>query len=199
MRAEVRQDLRGYARGKPSGVPLTASSSCPSASISSHSGWCSISRSQAYTPERIHFLGARSDVPRLLRDIDVLLLTSHSEGCPNLVTRGACRRHARDSGAGRGYSAHHPCGGKRQRHLVWQGRGLRCRDRILALQVPAASTHGRVVPGARTYLRHRWHGGWNACRLEVALQPLCPCCPGIVTCRTTLTRWAREMTCQQPL
>ena len=85
MRAEVRQDLRGYARGKPSGVPLTASSSCPSASISSHSGWCWISRSQAYTPERIHFLGARSDVPRLLRDIDVLLLTSHSEGCPNLV------------------------------------------------------------------------------------------------------------------
>jgi glycosyltransferase involved in cell wall biosynthesis len=36
-------------------------------------------------PERIHFLGARSDVPRLLRDIDVLLLTSHSEGCPNVV------------------------------------------------------------------------------------------------------------------
>ncbi len=35
--------------------------------------------------ERVHFLGPRRDVPALLREINVLVLTSHSEGCPNVV------------------------------------------------------------------------------------------------------------------
>ncbi len=36
-------------------------------------------------PERCHFLGPRDDVPALLRELDALLLTSNSEGCPNVV------------------------------------------------------------------------------------------------------------------
>lgn len=35
--------------------------------------------------ERVHFLGPREDVPALLREMDVLALTSNSEGCPNVV------------------------------------------------------------------------------------------------------------------
>jgi starch synthase (maltosyl-transferring) len=34
---------------------------------------------------RVHFLGPRNDVPALLREMDVLVLTSLSEGCPNVV------------------------------------------------------------------------------------------------------------------
>ncbi|MDQ7005745.1 MAG: glycosyltransferase [Acidobacteriota bacterium] len=35
--------------------------------------------------ERLHLLGPRDDVPALLADLDLLLLTSDSEGCPNVV------------------------------------------------------------------------------------------------------------------
>jgi glycosyltransferase involved in cell wall biosynthesis len=35
--------------------------------------------------ERTHWLGPRGDVPALLRGADALLLTSRSEGCPNVV------------------------------------------------------------------------------------------------------------------
>jgi glycosyltransferase involved in cell wall biosynthesis len=34
---------------------------------------------------RTHFLGPRSDVPSLLADMDVLVITSDSEGCPNVA------------------------------------------------------------------------------------------------------------------
>lgn len=34
---------------------------------------------------QVHFLGARSDLPSLVADLDLLLLTSESEGCPNIV------------------------------------------------------------------------------------------------------------------
>ncbi len=34
---------------------------------------------------RLHLLGPRDDVPALLADLDLLLLTSDSEGCPNVV------------------------------------------------------------------------------------------------------------------
>lgn len=36
-------------------------------------------------PERVHFLGPRSDVPALLREFTALVLTSNTEGCPNVV------------------------------------------------------------------------------------------------------------------
>jgi glycosyltransferase involved in cell wall biosynthesis len=36
-------------------------------------------------PDRMHFLGARDDVARLLPSFDVLVLTSDSEGCPNVI------------------------------------------------------------------------------------------------------------------
>lgn len=35
--------------------------------------------------ERTHWLGPRDDVPRLMAGADVLVLTSRSEGCPNVV------------------------------------------------------------------------------------------------------------------
>lgn len=35
--------------------------------------------------EQVHFLGPRRDAPRILRSLDVLVLTSDSEGCPNVV------------------------------------------------------------------------------------------------------------------
>jgi len=35
--------------------------------------------------DRLHFLGTRADVPALLSEMDVLILTSRSEGCPNVV------------------------------------------------------------------------------------------------------------------
>src|SRR5205085_157391 len=36
-------------------------------------------------PDHLAFLGRRGDVPRLLRQADVLVLTSDYEGCPNVV------------------------------------------------------------------------------------------------------------------
>jgi glycosyltransferase involved in cell wall biosynthesis len=36
-------------------------------------------------PDRTHFLGPRDDVPSLLSQADVLVLTSNSEGAPNVV------------------------------------------------------------------------------------------------------------------
>jgi glycosyltransferase involved in cell wall biosynthesis len=39
--------------------------------------------------ERMHFLGPREDVPALLADFDVLVLTSDSEGTPNVVLEAA--------------------------------------------------------------------------------------------------------------
>jgi glycosyltransferase involved in cell wall biosynthesis len=39
--------------------------------------------------ERLHFLGPRQDVPALLADFDVLVLTSDSEGAPNVVLEAA--------------------------------------------------------------------------------------------------------------
>ncbi|MBP7148538.1 MAG: glycosyltransferase [Acidobacteria bacterium] len=36
-------------------------------------------------PGRVSFLGPRGDVPSILADLDVLVLTSESEGCPNVV------------------------------------------------------------------------------------------------------------------
>lgn len=35
--------------------------------------------------DRVHFLGQREDLPALMADLDLLLLTSDSEGCPNVV------------------------------------------------------------------------------------------------------------------
>ena len=35
--------------------------------------------------KRVHFLGFRPDISAFLRDMDVLVLTSNSEGCPNVV------------------------------------------------------------------------------------------------------------------
>jgi glycosyltransferase involved in cell wall biosynthesis len=36
-------------------------------------------------PRRVHFMGPRPDVPKLLAEVDVLVVTSTSEGCPNVV------------------------------------------------------------------------------------------------------------------
>jgi glycosyltransferase involved in cell wall biosynthesis len=36
-------------------------------------------------PARMHFLGVRDDIARAVRSFDVLVLTSDSEGCPNVV------------------------------------------------------------------------------------------------------------------
>jgi glycosyltransferase involved in cell wall biosynthesis len=38
---------------------------------------------------RVHFLGPRQDVPALLADFDVLVLTSDSEGTPNVALEAA--------------------------------------------------------------------------------------------------------------
>lgn len=37
---------------------------------------------------RVHWLGYRSDMPRFIRSIDVLVLPSHVEGAPNIVLEG---------------------------------------------------------------------------------------------------------------
>jgi len=37
------------------------------------------------SPDLVHFLGPRTDLPALLADLSVLVLTSNSEGCPNVV------------------------------------------------------------------------------------------------------------------
>jgi glycosyltransferase involved in cell wall biosynthesis len=39
----------------------------------------------ALPESRTHFLGPRTDTPALLSDMDVLVITSESEGCPNVV------------------------------------------------------------------------------------------------------------------
>ncbi len=38
---------------------------------------------------RFHLLGPRGDVPRILRSLDLLVMTSDSEGCPNLLIEAA--------------------------------------------------------------------------------------------------------------
>jgi glycosyltransferase involved in cell wall biosynthesis len=35
--------------------------------------------------KHVRFLGTRNDVPELMRAFDLFVLTSHSEGCPNVI------------------------------------------------------------------------------------------------------------------
>lgn len=43
----------------------------------------------AIDSERYHLLGVRDDVPRILRSLDVLVMTSNTEGCPNTLIEAA--------------------------------------------------------------------------------------------------------------